>query len=241
MRANTTIKLPSNGKIYKTKELTLQNMTIAEEKFLYGSSDGDKAIDQILKNCIIDKDVNVEDLIVPDKYYALVQLRMLTYGDEYPIDLTCRGCGKNFTETVKLSTLEVDELPDDFKEPIKITLPVSGDVLELYLPRSNEISRYNELAERKADKFDLDLEEVNYIFQTMLGIKTVNGDQMLEDELYEYVKDLSGKDSSYIKHEFNKIKVGYYTRLSCDCPKCGRKVPYRLSMTSDFFLATFED
>ena len=123
-RINTTIDLPSNGKIYPRKQLTLQNMTIAEEKFLYGSS-SDKAVDNILKSCIVDKDVNIDDLIVPDKHYALVQLRVMTYGEDYPVDLTCPACRKEFNNVVKLSTLEVDELPDDFKEPIKITLPVS--------------------------------------------------------------------------------------------------------------------
>lgn len=239
-RITETIKLPSNGKVYPIKELTLQNMTIAEEKFLYGSS-SDKAIDQILRSCITDKGVDIDDLIVPDKYFALVRLRVLTYGEDYPIDLTCNRCGKTFTENLKLSTLEVDELPDDFKEPIVIELPVSKDKLELYIPRSRDVDRYNTLAERKADRYNLNIDEVNYIYQIMLGIKSVNGDEMLDDELYEYVKNLSGKDSSCIKHEFNKIKVGYYTRLSCECPNCSGKVPYRLPMNGDFFLTSFED
>lgn len=238
-RITETINLPSNGKIYPIKQLTLQNMTISEEKFLYGSS-SDKAVDHILKNCITDN-INIDDLIIPDKYYALVRLRILTYGEVYPIDHVCGRCGKSFTENLKLSTLEVDELPDDFKEPIVIELPVTKDQLEMYLPRSCDVDRYNDLAERKADRFNLNLDEVNYIYQTMLGIRTVNGDEMLDDELYEYVKELPGRDSSYIKHEFNKIKVGYYTKLSCTCPQCGSKISYRLPMNSDFFLTKFED
>lgn len=239
-RITETIHLPSNGKIYPTKELTLQNMTIAEEKFIYGSS-SDKAVDQILKKCIVDQNVDIDDLIVPDKHYALVRLRVLTYGEDYPVDLVCPKCGHKFTENVKLSTLEVDELPDDFTEPWKVTLPVSGDELELYIPRSRDIERYNTLASRKASKFKLNKDEVSYIFNTMLGIKTVNGEEMLEDELYNYVSELHARDSSYIKHAFSKIKVGYYTRLTAECPNCRGEVNYRLPMTSDFFLAKFED
>lgn len=238
-RITETINLPSNGRLYSTNKLTIQSMTVAEEKYLYGSSN-DKAIDEILNKCI-QEDVNLDDLIVPDKHYALVRLRALTYGEDYPVDLRCPRCGKEFTETVKLSTLEVDELPKDFKEPIEITLPVSGDKLKLAIPRSGEINKFNELARRKAEKFDLNPAEVQYIFQTMLGIKSVNDDEMVEDELYTYIEELPAKDSSYIKHEFSKIRVGYYTRLECDCPGCRNKVNFNLPMTSDFFRTKFDD
>lgn len=241
-RITTTVDLPSNGRVYPIKQVTLQNMTIAEEKYLYGSS-GDNAIDNILKSCITDKKVNIDDLIVPDKHFLLVQLRVLTYGEDYPVDLECRNpdCRKQFSHNVKLSTLEVDELPEDFKEPIKFKLPFCGDELEAHIPRSGEVKRFDELAEKKADKYHLNKGEVSYIFNTMLGIDKVNGDEMVEDELYSYISELHAKDSSYIKHVFSKIKVGYYLMLSAKCPYCGRETKFRLPMTSDFFLTKFED
>ena len=240
-RINETIELPSNGKIYPLKEITIQNMTVAEEKFLWGSTN-ENAIDEILKKCIVNSDVDVDDLIVADKYYILVRLRILTYGPTYPVDLVCRSCGSSFTETIDLTTLEVDKLDDDYKEPIKITLPVSKMELELHIPSSGEINRLNKLAERKAERFNLDKDELDYIYNLMLGIGSVNGDdKVVEDELFEIIKDLPGGDSSYLKHEFNKIKVGYYTRLSCNCPKCKKKVSFRLPMNADFFLTSYED
>lgn len=241
-RITTTVTLPSNGKIYPIKDVTLQNMTISEEKFLYGSS-SESAIDSILNNCIVDRKFDVGDLIVPDKHFLLVQLRVLTYGEDYPVDLDCQNpkCGKKFTHNIKLSSLEIDELPDNFKEPFTCKLPVNGDELELHIPRSREVKRYEELAERKSDKFELNIDEVSYIFNTMLGIDRVNGDDMVEDELYSYISELHAKDSSYIKHIFSKIKVGYNVRLSAKCPYCGKLTTFRLPMTSDFFLTKFDD
>jgi len=237
-RITEVINLPSAGRIYKTDKLTLQSMTVAEEKYIYGSS-SDKAIDHILKSCI-KEDVDLDELIVPDKHYALVRLRVLTYGKDYPVDLTCR-CGNKFTHTIDLSTMEVDELPKDYKEPYDITLPVSGDVISIHIPRSGEIDRYNTLARRKADKFNQNLDEVLYIFNLMLGIEKVNGEDMVDDELYKYITELSAKDSSFLKHEFSKIKVGYYTKLSCECPRCQNVINFRLPMTTDFFRSEFED
>ena len=53
-RLTETVKLPSNNVFYDEdfpKELTIQNMTIDEESYIYGSS-GDKALDQIIQSCI---------------------------------------------------------------------------------------------------------------------------------------------------------------------------------------------
>lgn len=245
-RMSEVIKLPSNGRIYPIKELTLQNMTISEEKYIYGAASNDQAIDKILTSCI-QEDIDVNDLIVPDKHFALVRLRVLTYGDDYPVQTRCRVCGKTFIKNVKLSELEINELPDDFKEPIRITLPVSKDVLELRIPRSKDINRYNEMADQKATKYNLDKDEVNYIFNAMLGIISVNGekigtvDGMTDEELYAYVSEFHAKDSSYIKHQFAKINVGYNTRIETNCPHCKAENRFRLPMTSDFFLSNFED
>lgn len=239
-RITETINLPSNGRLYKTKSLTLQNMTVAEEKYLYGSSNNN-AVDNILKACITDKDVDIDDLIVPDKHYALVRLRVLTYGEDYPVELICPKCGKRFTHKVKLSTLEVDELGKDFSEPIEFELPVCKDKISMHIPRSKDVARYDELARRKSEKFNLNLADTKYIFNTMLGIDKVNGEEMVDDELYTYVSELSGKDSSYIKHQLAKIKVGYYTRLTTECVGCHTEVRFGLPMTSDFFLTEFED
>lgn len=238
-RINETIKLPSCGKVYDTTELTLQNMTIAEEKFIYGSS-SDEAINKILKNCIVE-DIDPEDLIAPDKHYALVRLRVLTYGEEYPVDLRCPICGKEFSHTVKLSDLDVNELPEDYAEPRKITLPVCKDELDIVIPRSKDIIKYDNLAKKKAEKFNLNIDEVSYIYNLMLSIRSVNGEDMLEDEMYKYLTELSGRDSSYIKHQLSKIKVGYDTRLECDCPMCGGTVKFKLPMTTDFFLTEYTD
>ena len=239
-RITETINLPTNGQLYETKQLTIQNMTVAEEKYLYGSTSED-AIDKILNSCVTDE-IDIDDLIVPDKYYTLVKLRVLTYGEDYPVELKCPVCGKRFSHTVKLSTLDVDELPKDFKEPIEFELPVCKDKITMKLPRSKDVNRYGELAQRKADKFNLNIEEVNYIYRMMLGIETVNGEDMLDDELYTYISELSGKDASFIKKQFENIKIGYDVNLMTECPACGNKnVRFRLPMNRDFFLTSFND
>lgn len=240
-RMNEVIKLPSNGRVYDTTELTLQNMTIAEEKFIYGSS-SEKAITQILNNCILEE-IDVDDLIVPDKHYALVRLRVLTYGEDYPVDIRCRNrsCGREFTHVVKLSELDVMELPESYSEPQLIELPVSKDHLKLVIPTGKRVMRYEALAKKKADRFQLNLDEVNYVYNLMISVVAVNDDELLEDELYQYIMDLSGRDSSYLKHQLSKIQVGYDTAMVVECPTCNSEIRFRLPMSTEFFRTKFND
>lgn len=238
-RIQEEIHLPSAGKLYKS-DLTLQNMTVAEEKCLYGSS-AESAVHKILKKCIVEDDVSVDDMIVPDVHYALVKLRQLSYGDDYPVDVTCPHCEHKFSHTVMLSDLECDYLGDDFQEPWEITLPISKDTLQCKIPRSKDLKRFDELAKKKATKFKQNEREVDYVYKLMLGIVSVNGESMLPDELYTYISSLPARDGAYIKHAFSKIKVGYDTTITAECPACNSSTDFQLPMTADFFLAEFDD
>jgi len=71
----------------------------------------------------------------------------------------------------------------------------------------------------------------------MLGIEKVNDVELLPDELYSYISDLTGRDSSFLRKELGKIQVGVDTSLETECPHCGETFKYTLPMSSTFFLA----
>lgn len=236
-RQSSLVRLPSNGKIYSLNELTIQNMTVAEEKFLLGSN-GNKSISTILSKCVVDGDkIDFEDLIEADRFFLLVQLRVLTYGEDYDVKLRCSKCGKEFEHTVKLSELDVDELDESFKDHWEFELPVCKDVITMTIPRVRNNMESEKLAKKKAEKFHQNLDEVKYIYGLMLGISKVNGMDMFPDELYTYVSELSGKDASAIRKQMNSIKVGYDTNLETECPNCGETFSFVLPMSANFFLA----
>lgn len=236
-RQSSVIKLPSNGKVYPLSEVTIQEMTVAEEKFLLGSN-GSKSLSTILSKCVIDGDkIDFEDLIEADRFFILVQLRSLTYGEDYDVKLQCSKCGKEFEHTIKLSELEVDELDDEFKPVWEFTLPSRNDTITMVIPKVKDNLNAEKQAKKKAEKFHLNLEEVRYVYSLMNGIRKVNGMDMFPDELYTYVSELSGRDASAIRKQISQIKVGYDTNLETDCPNCGESFKFILPMSANFFLA----
>ena len=236
-RLSEVIKLPSNGKLYDINELTIQNMTVAEEKFLLGSN-GNKSISTILSKCVLDGEkIDFNNLIEADRFYLLVRIRCLTYGEDYDVNLRCANCNKTFEHTIKLSELDVDELDENFKDHWEFELPACKDVITMTIPRVKDNVENEKLAKKKSEKFHLNMDEVRYIFTMMLGIEKVNGQDMLPDELYTYVSNLSGKDSAFIRKQMSQVKVGYDTNLETDCPHCGETFKFTLPMSSSFFLA----
>jgi hypothetical protein len=103
-----TIELPSKGLIYpgisplSSGTIEMKYMTAKEEDILSNQTYIQKGIvlDKLLQSLIVNKDIEVEDLVVGDKNALLVAARVLGYGKNYEVII------KGQEHTVDLSTLE---------------------------------------------------------------------------------------------------------------------------------------
>lgn len=241
-RMTEKIKLPSAGLLYEGEipaELTIQNLTADEESMLYGSS-GDKAIDDIVKS-IVKENIDVDLLTVFDRHFILMKGRILTYGPKYPIDLTCPKCG-SFHYDVDLNSLPVYELDKEHAKPWDLKpLPQSKAVVTLHVPTGADADEAEAALKRKVTKFNLNEDRARYKANMASNICKIDGQEVYFDEAFQFVSDLSGMDSSYLKKEINKLEIGYDTIITAICPKCGNEIQVRLPMTADFFRTQFDD
>ena len=85
------IDLPSEGKLYPKDsplsegKIEIKYMTAKEEDILTSANLIKKglAIDTLLKSLIVNKDINLDDMILGDKNAVMVEARILAYGPEY--------------------------------------------------------------------------------------------------------------------------------------------------------------
>jgi len=65
-------------------EATIREMTATEEGFLASQKmlKSGEAFEKILRNCVVEKDLDLDNLLVGDRYYLMLAIRRLTYGDE---------------------------------------------------------------------------------------------------------------------------------------------------------------
>ena len=125
------IKIPSTG-----KEITIRPFLVKEEKLLLiaaQSKDQAEIINttkQIINNCIVDGDVNVETLPFFDIDYIFIALRAKSVGESIDINFTCNNviedgeaCGSRFTAKIDITNCEIVK-----NENIKQEITLSGSL-----------------------------------------------------------------------------------------------------------------
>lgn len=133
------VELPSKGLIYpedsplSSGKVEIKYMTAKEEDILSNQSYIQKGtvLDRLLRSVIVNKDINIDDLIVGDKNALLIATRILGYGKDYEITLR----GQNYT--LDMSTLENREINDsDYergKNEFSFTTPSTNTILTYQL------------------------------------------------------------------------------------------------------------
>ena len=237
-----TYTLPSNGMIEGIpKQVTLRNITTAEEKLLLGSTED--ALDDVLKACIVEpKNIDLSKMISADKHFIMYKLRIISYGPGYHVSVKCPHCGKETEFKINLDELETDFLPDDFSEPYaERKLPVAGDTVSFKLPRHADTEKARRDARKYARKFPAAKGDMLYIYNLLTNIHQVNDKDLTLREKQAWLEGLSGMDSSFIKNELEKLKVGLDTTCIEDCPVCKGEIEFNIPITSEFFRTRFDD
>ena len=139
------IPLPSNGEGYKSKtdRLPVSYLTAYDENLLTSPNlyrDG-LVIDFLLKNKVMNKSFDVEDLLVGDADAIIWFLRTTSYGADFPITVRDPETGQEIESVVDLSKLKKKEfnLTGDENGHFSYTLPISKKEIKFrFLTRADE-------------------------------------------------------------------------------------------------------
>ena len=193
------VELPSKGLIYpkdnplSSGKVEVKYMTAKEEDILSNQSYIQKGIvlDKLLQSLIIDKKINLDDLIVGDKNALLISSRILGYGKDYDVVIG----GQDYT--LDISTLEHREIDDSLftsgKNEFNYILENTGTVLTYRLITGH--------IEKKIEREIAGLKKLNKEISTDLTtrlkhmITSVDGDETPK-EIREFVDNqLLARDS----------------------------------------------
>ena len=193
------VELPSKGLIYpkdnplSSGKIEVKYMTAKEEDILSNQSYIQKGVvlDKLLQSLIIDKKINLDDLIVGDKNALLISSRILGYGKDYDVVIG----GQDYT--LDISTLEHREIDDSIftsgKNEFSYVLENTGTVLTYRLITGH--------IEKKIEREIAGLKKLNKEISTDLTtrlkhmITSVDGDETPK-EIREFVDNqLLARDS----------------------------------------------
>ena len=103
--------LPSRGKIYDEPvkaTVKVRSMTTEEEMRRLAPTDTPyKVMSEIIEDCLVEKPgISVYDMCLGDYQFLLHKLRIVTYGTEYRMMVTCPNCGETYETRISLDDLQ---------------------------------------------------------------------------------------------------------------------------------------
>jgi len=175
-----TIELPSKGLIYpmdnplSSGTVEMKYMTAKEEDILTNQSyiKNGTVLDKLLQSLVIDKSINIDDLIIGDKNALLIASRVLGYGSKYPVKINGRDV------SIDLSILENKDIDfssiEQGKNEFSYTLESTSNVITYkLLTGKDEKIIEKEIAGIKKIQQDASPELTTRLKQMILSI---NGD-----------------------------------------------------------------
>jgi hypothetical protein len=230
-----TLKIPSNG-----KEVTIRPFLVKEEKLILmalESKDQNEIINttkQIINNCIVEGDVNVDTLPFFDVDYLFIALRAKSVGESIEIKFTCNNivdgnrCGAIFPATIDISNCEIVTNPDIFKD-----IRLSGTILV-----KMKYPSYSAMKVITTDEDDV-TKKVKMIANSIDIIqdkdKVYTNKDFSKEELIAFVEGLT-------HDQFKKLETfvdnypSFVITSEAKCSKCGFDHKLRYNEFTSFFI-----
>jgi len=227
------LTIPSNKKVIKVRPFSVK-----EEKLLMialESKEPDEIINtmkQVVNNCILDGDADINKLPFFDVDYMFIFLRAKSVGDHVEVSLTCNNetengiCGNVFSAEMDISKVEIisdESVSNDIKldkdKGVKMKYPNYAVMKRIEF--SNEVDQ----------KTNTIINAIDHIYDKK-GI--YSSKDYSKDELKEFVEGLT--EANYRKlEEFVDNMPTFAVVLKKECNKCGFHHRVRYTDFYDFF------
>ena len=239
------VPLPSKGIIYPSDSalhgkdaLEIRPMTAKDEDILMSRAYIKKGIviNKLIESCLIDKSINVEELIAGDKNALMVALRITGYGAEYVVDVTCPECGAQNNHAFDLTTMPIKTLAI---EPISI----GSNAFEIVLPVTKkkvcvkfldgydekEINTINERKKKSGIRTQSSVtDRLKYSIISVDDIKDKN-------KISFFVKNMPVRDSLALRNFLDKQEPGVEMKSYLTCESCFEESEVEVPITRQFF------
>jgi hypothetical protein len=236
------VDLPSRGLLYpedsplRSGTIEMYLMTAKHEDILTSTNLIRKGIviDKLMDSLIATKGVKSSDLVIGDLNALMVAARILGYGKDYKINVSCPACGSDVTQVVDLSELQTKNEPTESTgNNISVVLPMSkAEVVLKFLTRSDELAIDKEVESLKKANIG---SEGDTTARLRAMIQSVNGDAS-KTAIWNFVEGMLVRDARYLREAYrnNAPDVDFTVHIECECDSSEDKT-VRLPIGTDFF------
>ena len=240
-----SIPLPSKGVAYPPdsplhlrETVDVRAMTAREEDILTSRALIKKGtvITELIKSCLVDKRIDVSQMLSGDRNALMVALRVTGYGADYVVEVDCPACSTKSKQTFNLSDLELKPLD---LEPVE----VGQNVFETVLPVTKKKVRFKFLTgsdeeeilaiqERKKKMGAMGDNVVTTRLQFSIVAIEGKTDKAL---LSSFIRSMPARDSLHLRNFIEKNEPGIDMTSHMDCPSCSEVSEVRIPLGVTFF------
>jgi hypothetical protein len=241
------VPIPSEGKVYpeasalfNRKTLNIKAMTAREEDILSSTAllkDG-TVITHLIESCLIDKSVDVRDMLLGDRNALMVSIRITGYGSRYSASATCPSCDAKGNHDFNLSELEIKPLDIDPVRPgenlFAYTLPVTKKEVHFRLMTGRDEHERNVITERR--KKSMPGMKINDGITSKLSRLIFSVDGITDkNKVSQFVRSMPALDSKSLRKYINENEPGIDMTTWITCENCGESSQISLPMGTNFF------
>lgn len=239
------ISLPSQGKCYpednplSSGQIEIKYMTAKEEEILASQNLIRKGVvlDKLFESIIVDKKINIDDIIIGDKNAIMLAARILGYGPDYEIQVADE-LGNTFEHTVDLGKVQTKEI--DFDN-------LSRDNTYTFKTSSGKELTWRLLTHGDEKKIDADVRALQRLNKTGDGtsaelttryrymITAIDGDESTQTITKFINTQFLTRDTRAFRKEISKIQPDVNMEFEYENPETGDKEVRPIPMGVGFF------
>jgi Zn finger protein HypA/HybF involved in hydrogenase expression len=142
--------LPGSNKIIKFKPMTTGQL---KKLLSYEKTQNieiiENIIDNLISECVVSKDFDINDLYIQDRFYLLIKLREKTKGGSYELTWTCPKCKSQSLNIIDISKLKINKKQNNSENIIKINDNLSIKVDIIIRGQEKDVIKYVEKTYKK--------------------------------------------------------------------------------------------
>ena len=196
------------------------------------------ALDRFLQDIIVDKRINISDLVLCDKNAIIIKARITGYGEEYLTQITCPECSARSKYSFNLSDLpiitasDIEEAGYAIEEDgtYDVVLPKTQATVKVRILTGKDEARLIQIAKR-AKKNDVDRTLTN---QLKMLIVSINGDES-KPAINYFVDTMPAVDSRFLRNHYAPRLPKIDMRQDFECQECGSLTELEVPLSVDFF------
>lgn len=230
------IELPSKGLLYseesplRSGKIEMKYMTAREEDILTSANLIRQGIvlDKLFQSMIVTP-IHYNDLIIGDKNAIMVAARILGYGKDYEVSVTCPSCNRTESVTIDLTTLDSKEVTLD-----GLAKMIAPNRFEMELPQSkrivvfqllshgldSEIDKQLEILKKAARKDSIDTELTTRLKRLIVSVDGIEEQPYINNFVDN---ELFAMDSRALRAQIKDVAPDQPLVFNFECSACGHE------------------